>query len=250
MLYRVIVILVSIIVGAHQSAAALEIAGKAEIVTGVVSIERAGRSEPLEAGGPVFVKDSIVTGADGSAEISFVDQSRMKLAPGANLEITEYRYNRAEKIRYGLISLKLGKARFAVQELQDFNDRRFRVKTGTAIVASRDTDFIVDFEPEMPRDEVCRHGLTTALCLEDSIVFSSPGFQDKPALLTAYMTGQACGPDLPAPPRFATAAEFAGIIAGLERIGNRNAEASGMPGNSTGCLPNPEKSDQGTVEEH
>jgi hypothetical protein len=168
----------------------------------------------------VFIKDRVLTGEDGSAEIVLIDRSRIKLAAKTSMEITEYQFKPAEKIRYGLISLDSGKARFAVHDFKEFNDRRFRVLTRTATVWSRDTDFIVSYEPELPRDEVCRPGLANALCLENSIVVSSLAFQDKPVLLNANMMSQVCGPNLPAPPRFATAAEFSRLRAGLDQIEN------------------------------
>ena len=144
------------------------------------------------------------------------------------MEISGYVVNRSEKIRQGLISLTYGKARFVVQDLPGFNDRRFRVQTGTAVVGSLDTAFIVEYDLEQRRDEVCRGGLATALCLENSIIVFSPEFPDKPALLTANMMSQVCGPNLPVPPRFATAAELARILAGLDRIENTKITTPGQ----------------------
>ncbi len=207
-------------VTAHRSWAAQEVAGLAGIVAGTVTVERAGMQETLKAGDPVFVKDRILTGAGSSAEIALVDRSRMELAADTSLEITQYLYNPAAKIRYGLISLSFGKARFSVQDPEEFNDRRFRVLTGTAVVGSLDTDFVVAYDRELPRDEVCREGLANALCLENSILVFSLEFQDKPALLTANMISQVCGPNLPTPPRFATGAELARLLSGLDRIAN------------------------------
>lgn len=225
------------LLAAPQLPAAPELAARADILTGTVTVERAGKQEALKAGDPVFIKDRILTGAGSSAEIVFIDQSRMKLAADTSLEIAEYVYDRSERIRQGLISLTYGKARFAVQDLQEFNDRRFRVQTGTAVVGSLDTGFIVAYDRELPRDEVCRGGLATALCLENSIIVFSLEFPGKPALLTANMMSQVCGPNLPVPPRFATAAESARILAGLDRIGNTKITPPGPTGNSTGCPP-------------
>jgi len=228
---------ISFLLAAPQLPAAPELAGGADILTGTVTVERAGRQESLKAGDPVFIKDRIFTGAGSSAEIVLIDRSRMKLAADTSLEIAGYVYNRSEKIRQGLISLTYGKARFAVRDLQEFNDRRFRVQTGTAVVGSLDTGFIVAYDRELPRDEVCRQGLATALCLENSIIVFSPEFPGKPALLTANMMSQVCGSNLPAPPRFATPAELARILAGLDLIGNTKITAPGPKGNPAGCPP-------------
>jgi len=228
---------IAFLLGAPQLPAAPELAARVDVITGTVTVDRAGKQEALKAGDPVFVKDRISTGAGSSAEIVFIDQSRMKLAADTTLEIAGYVYNRSEKIRQGLISLTYGKARFAVQDLQGFNDRRFRVQTGTAVVGSLDTVFIVAYDRELPRDEVCLGGLATALCLENSIIVFSREFPGKPALVTANMMTQVCGPNLPAPPRFASAAELARILAGLDRIGNKQITAPGPTGNPVGCPP-------------
>jgi len=228
---------IAFLLAAPQLPAAPELAARADVLTGTVTVERAGKQEPLKAGDPLFIKDRIFTGAGSSAEIVFIDQSRMKLAADTSVEISGYVYNRSEKIRQGLISLTYGKARFAVQDLPGFNDRRFRVQTGTAVVGSLDTAFIVAYDLEQPRDEVCREGLATALCLENSIILFSREFPGKPALLTPNMMSQVCGPNLPAPPRFATAAELARILAGLDRIGNTKTTAPRPTGNPVGCPP-------------
>jgi len=210
--------LASGLVAARRSRAANEIAGKAEKVTGTVIL---GDDRRLNAGDLIFAMDRISTGKDGSAEIVFIDGSRMKLAAETSLKITAYKFDPKEKIRYGIVWLSFGKVRFAVLELDDFNDRRFRVQTETAVAGSLDTDFIVAYEREIQRDEICRNGLTTALCIENSIILSSTGFQDKPTSLSSYMLSQVCGAGLPTPPRFITSAELARISTGLEQIGAR-----------------------------
>jgi hypothetical protein len=217
-----------LLLAASQLRAAPEPAGKADILTGTVTVERAGIQDVLKPGDPLFLKDRIQTGAGSSAEIVFADSSRMKLASNTSLEITEYLYNPAEKTRQGLISLTSGKARFAVQDLQDFRDRRFRVQTRTAVVGSRDTDFIVAFDPQVPG------GLLSALCLEYSIIVFSLDFPDKPALLTANMISQVYGLNLPTPPRFATAAELAGLLSELEQMLNTHIPPPGPPRTTTG----------------
>jgi hypothetical protein len=210
---------VVLLIAAPRLWAVPELAGRARILAGTVAVDRGGEQEILKADDPLFVKDRIITGPQSSAEIVFVDESRMKLAADTYLEITDYLYKPAEKTRQGLISLTYGRVRFAMRDFQEFRDRRFRVLTRTAVVGSSDTDFIVAYDRERPRDEVCRDGLMTALCLEDSVVVISLEFPEKPAVLTSNMISRVCGPNIPAPPRFATPAELAGIRAGLDLAG-------------------------------
>jgi len=223
-----------VVAAGNRQGATLEIAGRAEILTGKVTVERAEGQQTLMAGGPVFVKDRILTGPQSSAQIVFGDESRIKLAADTSFEITGYQYYPAQKIRHALISLASGKARFFVQDLQEFNEQGFRIRTQTAIVASRDTDFIVSYDPQLPKDEVCRKGLTNAFCLKNSIIVYSLAFQDKPVILTANMISQVCGPNPPSPPRFITPAELARIQAGLDRTGNSGSNPYGF---TVCCFP-------------
>jgi hypothetical protein len=183
-----------------------------------VTFERAGEQGFLKDGGPVFVKDRIITGLESYAEIVFVDESRMKLAANTDLEISGYVYDPAGKTRQGLISLTYGRARFAMRELQEFGDRQFRVQTPVGVAGSSDTDFIVACDRERPKDEVCPGGLMSALCLEDSVIVFGLEFPNKPSLLAPHMMSQVCGPNMPTPPRFVTPTELAAILAGLDPI--------------------------------
>ena len=215
-----VLVFLALVMSAHQAAAAVDVAGRAEIIAGAVSIERGGRQETLKAGDTVFVLDRITTGAGSSVEVVLSDGSRMKLAADTGLEITAYEYDLARKTRHAFISLITGKARFFVQDFQEFDDRRFRVQDQDSRRRKPRYGLHRFLEPELPRDEVCRGGLTDALCLENSIIVTGLKFQDKPALTTARMMSQVCGPHLPTPPRFAAPAELARIKAGLDRIGD------------------------------
>ncbi|MEM5787766.1 MAG: FecR family protein, partial [Syntrophobacteraceae bacterium] len=159
---RVLLILL-VVAWADASAAAADSVGKVESLSGSVFIERGGQRTAAKAGDPVYLKDKLQTSADSSAEIVFLDESRMKMSANTVLEITEYLFNPSEKSRNGLVSLMSGKARFAVQELQDFKDKRFRVHSQTAVVGSRDTDFIVWIRPEAERNSVCDQQLLEAM---------------------------------------------------------------------------------------
>jgi hypothetical protein len=130
--------------------------------------------------------------------------------------------------------LAYGKARFAVRGLQGLPGERFRVATRIGLLVSGDSDFIVAYDPERPSDEVCHEGLMAALCLENSVIVMSLEYEGKPAVLTSNMISRVCGPNMPAPPRFATPAESAAMAAGLDRIANIRTIP---PENSTDCSP-------------
>jgi|GEM_PF-1089270 len=195
--------------------------GKAAVLKGAVFVEREGRSIAAKAGDSVFLKDKWQTKGDGSVEIVFLDESRVKMAPGSMMEITEYLYDPSQKSRQGLLSMMSGKARFVVQDLQDFKEKRFRVQGQTAVVGTRDTDFVVRVRSGSAKESICREELLEALCIENVIIAVNRTTPDKGAVITTNMITQVCGNNPPTPPRFATPAERADLLKGLEEIGSR-----------------------------
>jgi hypothetical protein len=79
-------------------------------------------------------------------EILFMDESRIRMAPNTTLEITEYLYQPEKKKRKGLLSLWAGKARFIVNDLVDFAQKDFEVRTQAGIAGTRGTDFVMELK--------------------------------------------------------------------------------------------------------
>jgi hypothetical protein len=203
------------------SRAASEPVGKVESMAGTAFIQREGRAGPANVGDPVHMLDKIETQADGTLEILFLDNSRVKMASGTVLEITEYLFNPAQKTRQGMLSMISGKARFLVQDLQDFKEKRFRVRTQTSVVGTRDTDFIVRVKAEGEQDDECREALSEAFCVENAIQMFTHNAPDQPVVLTVNMISRVCGVGLPSAPRFATSAERRRLLKGVEEIGDK-----------------------------
>jgi hypothetical protein len=216
-------------------------AGSAEFIKGEVSVEREGRQSALRQGDAILVQDLLRIGPEGYAEFVFADGSRVRLAENTSLEIVEYLYDPAVQIRQVLVSLVSGKARFAVQDFQEYDDKRFRVETPIAVIWSRDTDFIVSYQREAPTDAVCRGGLVEAFCLENSIIVFNNDFVDKPVVVIANMISRVCGRDLPTPPGFITLSERSSILDGFEQIGNEIALPAGSPRITGGPPPGAEQ---------
>jgi hypothetical protein len=68
------------------------------------------------------------------------------MAPNTTLEITEYLYQPEKKKRKGLLSLWAGKARFIVNDLVDFTQKDFEVRTQAGIAGTRGTDFVMELK--------------------------------------------------------------------------------------------------------
>ena len=205
--------------------------GKVESLTGKASIQREGKTLPLALGDPIYLRDVAKTAANSTLQFVFLDESRVKMAEDTVMEITEYLYSPQEKTRTSLLSMMSGRARFVVSGLQDYRDKRFRVQTQTAVVGTRDTDFIVGAKA----DKGCPDGgLVEAFCVANAIVAYNKAFPDDQVILTANMVSQICGANVPTPPRFVSASERQKLLSGLENMpgvpGATGASSSGQQG--------------------
>ena len=123
---------------------------------GVVHLEREGKAWQVQVGEDVQLHDLFKTEQDSRAEILFVDDSRVRIAPGTNLEITEYLYKPEQKKRKSTLSLWSGKARFIVNELVDFVQKDFEVQTPSGTAGVRGTDFIVEVKKKKKPEQTAR----------------------------------------------------------------------------------------------
>src|SRR2546427_9677536 len=73
-----------------QEAGAAEYAGRIKVSKGVVQIERSGQRLPAPVGSIVRQGDLVITGADGSAGISFRDNSLLSVGPDSVLSIDPF----------------------------------------------------------------------------------------------------------------------------------------------------------------
>jgi hypothetical protein len=64
-----------------------------KVAKGSVFIERAGKRLPARVGTRVQTTDTIITGADGSVGISFVDNALLSMGPNSELAIDRYAFN-------------------------------------------------------------------------------------------------------------------------------------------------------------
>jgi hypothetical protein len=130
----------------QPAVAANEAVGKTSALTGSVSIQREGKTWQLQVGEYIHLHDRLQTGIVSRVEILFMDQSRIRMAPNTTLEITEYLYQPEKKKRKGLLSLWAGKARFIVNDLVDYTQKDFEVRTQAGIAGTRGTDFVMEIK--------------------------------------------------------------------------------------------------------
>lgn len=124
-------------------AAGAQDAGQIKTVTGSASLEREGKKVPVKVGMPVRQSDTLVTGADGAAGITFTDNSLFSVGPNSTLVIDRYAFDstthRGEfdaSLRKGTLAVVSGKI---VKQSPD----AMRVRTPSSIMGVRGTEFLV-----------------------------------------------------------------------------------------------------------
>lgn len=100
----------------------------------------------------LYKNDTVITLKGGKIFLVMNDESTMTLASNTRLTINESLYDPDKtKSRTSFLSMTMGRARFLVRELTGYKRSEFKVKTQTAIVGVRGSDFIVEAEEESTR---------------------------------------------------------------------------------------------------
>ena len=117
--------------------------GQMKLSSGSVSIERAGSRLPALAGTNIEASDSIITGADGSAGITFVDDSRLSLGPNSVLAINRFKFDQTTHEGGFDSSLKRGTLSVVSGRLAKASPNAMTVRTPSTILGVRGTEFVV-----------------------------------------------------------------------------------------------------------
>ena len=118
-------------------------AGEIKTISGAVHLERAGKKLPVKVGMPVQQSDTLVTGADGSAGITFTDNSLLSVGPNSVLAIEKYAFDTTTHTGQFDASLKKGTLAVISGKLVKQSPEAMRVRTPSSIMGVRGTEFAV-----------------------------------------------------------------------------------------------------------
>ena len=120
--------------------------GQIKTVKGAVHIERAGQKLSAAVGAKVRQADTVVTGADGSVGITFVDNSLLSAGPNSTLAIERYVFD--STTHAGAFDTRLSRGTLAVVsgKIAKQSPDAMTVKTPAAILGVRGTEFVVRAE--------------------------------------------------------------------------------------------------------
>jgi hypothetical protein len=120
--------------------------GRVKLSSGPVHIERAGQRLPVAVDTPVHAADTVVTGANGSVGITFIDNSRMSAGPDSTLIINRYSFDPSTHAGEFDTTLKRGTLAVASGRLAKQSPEAMTVRTSTMVLGVRGTEFVVQAE--------------------------------------------------------------------------------------------------------
>lgn len=183
-----------------------ETVGYFSLVEGRVDILKVGKTSavPVKKNDNVSMGDIVRTKSDGRTEITFKDETTVKLAPETRMKIDEYTFNPDNSRNKGVLNLFRGKVRSIVTKSKGIipiglGISSFNVNTPTAIAGVRGTDFFVFFDK----------GITGVIFKVGQGFVINPNMPDKIININAGQITFVINPNvLPAPPRPATKVEM------------------------------------------
>lgn len=135
------------IVGVLTAVAAhAEPIGLIKVQAGEVFIERQGARVTAAVGVPVDRGDRIVTGRDGSVGVSFADGAILSAGPSSVLVLDAFNYDPSTRAGNFDVSVRRGTLSAISGKLVAQTPGAMKVRTPTAILGVRGTEFVVHVE--------------------------------------------------------------------------------------------------------
>ena len=147
--FWMVLVILAFQVGTISSAQA-DAVGRLTQVEGRVDLLRGGQLPAI----PVKVNDGVQTGdvirtkSMSKAQVTFIDNSTLTISPESRVGIEAYMFDSAKNKRNAVVQLFQGLAHVAVSKIFKAAEPDFVVKTQTAIMGVRGTDFGVRVYPK------------------------------------------------------------------------------------------------------
>lgn len=134
--------------------AAMAIAGPAmaddvgliKVSRGSVQVQRGAEKFPGSVGTALRASDVVLTGADGSAGITFSDNSLVSIGPGSVFSIDRYRFDSTTHAGEFEGSLRQGRLAAVSGKMVRQSPEAMKIRTPSAIMGVRGTEFLVEVD--------------------------------------------------------------------------------------------------------
>jgi hypothetical protein len=111
-----------------------------------VQIQRGGTRVPASVGTSVRTSDVIVTGADGSAGITFTDNSLVSVGPNSIFAIDKYHFDTTTHAGAFEGNLRQGRLAAVSGKMVKQSAESMKIRTPSAVMGVRGTEFLVQVD--------------------------------------------------------------------------------------------------------
>lgn len=125
--------------------------GVVKVSQGRVQVERDGKALPAGVGTAIHAADTLRTGADGSAGITFADNSLVSVGPNTVFSIDRYRFDSTTHAGEFEGSLKRGKLAAVSGKMVKQTPESMKIRTPSSVMAVRGTEFVVSVDDAAAR---------------------------------------------------------------------------------------------------
>ena len=120
--------------------------GLVKVAKGDVRIERNGAKVPATVGSAVRISDVVVTGKDGSAGITFTDNSLVSIGPNTVFAIEKYSFDSTTHAGQFEGNLRQGRLAAVSGKMVKQSPESMKIRTPSAIMGVRGTEFVVQVD--------------------------------------------------------------------------------------------------------
>ena len=113
-------------------------------VSGQVKVARGGGQTSPKAGDSLFEKDTVVTGADGSIGITFIDNTVMSAGPNSEISLEQFTFDSSNFNGSMLTELRKGTLSVVSGDIARSSPGAMKVRTPAATLGVRGTRFVVE----------------------------------------------------------------------------------------------------------
>ena len=113
-------------------------------VTGQAEIVRNSARAVARVGDPLYEKDTIETGPDGSIGITFIDNTVMSSGPDSEIVLEDYKFNSSNFKGSMLADMNRGTVSMISGDIARSSPGAMKIKTPTAILGVRGTRFVIE----------------------------------------------------------------------------------------------------------
>jgi hypothetical protein len=138
-------LLLAAILGCATSAIAADI-GLVKVSKGAVQIQRGAEKLPVKVGTALQTSDVVITGPDGSAGITFTDNSLVSVGPNSVFAIDKYRFDTTTHAGEFEGNLRQGRLAAVSGKMVRQAPESMKIRTPSAIMGVRGTEFVVQVD--------------------------------------------------------------------------------------------------------